>query len=139
MYFLWDFLLCYSSKSVSQILPCGVSLNSKYQNFSDLIQFLDFPCGLAVKNPPSMQETWVLPLDQEDPLGTEWQHTPIYLPGEPHRQRSLVAYSPQGQKESDTIEVTQHTSKSSSYILVTVACSYGGKGSQKNKYHAPFL
>ena len=24
-----------------------------------------------VKNPPAMQETWVQPLDQEDPLGKE--------------------------------------------------------------------
>ena len=29
---------------------------------------------------------------------------PIFLPGESHRQRSLVGYSPQGCKESDTTE-----------------------------------
>ena len=33
----------------------------------------------------------------------KWQPTPIFLPGESHRQRSLVGYSPLGCKESDTI------------------------------------
>ena len=32
---------------------------------------LGFPGGSAVKNLPAMQETWVLSLDQEDPLGKE--------------------------------------------------------------------
>jgi len=31
----------------------------------------------------------------------EWQPTPVFLPGEFHGQRSLVGYSPWGQKESD--------------------------------------
>jgi len=38
-----------------------------------------------------------------------WQPTPIFLPGEPHGQRSLVGYSPQGHKDSDTTEATEHT------------------------------
>ena len=32
------------------------------------------------------------------------QPTPLFLPGESHEQRSLVGYSPQGCKESDTTE-----------------------------------
>jgi len=32
--------------------------------------------------------------------------TPVFLPGEPHGQRSLVGYSPQDRKESDTTEAT---------------------------------
>ena len=35
-------------------------------------------------------------------LRRKWQPTPGCLPGEPHRQRSLVGYSPWGRKESDT-------------------------------------
>ena len=35
--------------------------------------------------------------------------TPVFFPGEPHRQRSLVGYSPWGHKESDTAECTGHT------------------------------
>ena len=32
----------------------------------------------------------------------KWQPTPVFLPGESHRQRSLVGYSPWGCKELDT-------------------------------------
>ena len=32
-----------------------------------------------------------------------WQPTPVFLPRESHGQRSLVGYSPQGCKESDTL------------------------------------
>ena len=38
------------------------------------------------------------------PGGGEWQHTPVFLPGESQGQRSLVGYSPWGRKESDTTE-----------------------------------
>ena len=34
------------------------------------------------------------------------QHTPVYLPGESHGQRSLVSYSPWFHKESDMTGVT---------------------------------
>ena len=34
------------------------------------------------------------------------QITSIFLPGEPHGQRSLAGYSPQGLKELDTTELT---------------------------------
>ena len=39
-------------------------------------------------------------------LVPKWQTTPVLLPGKSHRQRSLVGYSPEGLKESDT---TEHT------------------------------
>ena len=32
----------------------------------------------------------------------KWQPTPVFLPGKPHRQRSLVGCSPWGRQESDT-------------------------------------
>ena len=69
----------------------------------------DFPSGSVVKNPSAMQEpqeTWVQSLGQEDPWKRKWQHTPIFLPGEFHRQRRLAGDSPQGRKESDTTEAT---------------------------------
>ena len=37
-------------------------------------------------------DPWV----QKIPWRREWQPTPVFLPGKPHRQRSLVAYSPKG-------------------------------------------
>ena len=36
----------------------------------------------------------------------------ILLPGESQGQRSLAGYSPQGRKESDTTEATEHTQPS---------------------------
>ena len=46
-----------------------------------------------------------------------WKPNPVFLPGEFHRERNLVGYSPWGHKESDTnkyahtdyIPVTAHT------------------------------
>ena len=63
-----------------------------------------FPVAQMVKNLPATQETWVQSLGWEDPPERDWQPTPVFLPGELHRQRSLVGYSPRGCKESDTTE-----------------------------------
>ena len=52
------------------------------------------------------QETWVQSLGLEDPLKEGMQPTPVLLPGEFHRQRSLVVYTPLGRKESDMTEAT---------------------------------
>ena len=38
------------------------------------------------------------------PWRRAWQPTPVFLPGESHRQRSLAGYRPWGCKESDTAE-----------------------------------
>ena len=43
------------------------------------------------------------------PWRRAWQPTPVFLPGESHGQRSLMGYSPQGHKELNMTEVTQHT------------------------------
>ena len=42
------------------------------------------------------------------PRGREWQPPPVFLPGDPHRQRRLVGYSPWGRKELDTAEANEH-------------------------------
>ena len=42
------------------------------------------------------------------PWRRAWQSTSVFLPGECHEQRSLVGFSPQGRKESDTTETTSH-------------------------------
>ena len=36
--------------------------------------------------------------DMKIPWRRKWQHTPIYLPGKSHGQRSLVGCSPWGRK-----------------------------------------
>jgi len=38
-----------------------------------------------------------------------WQPTPVFLPGESHGQRSLESHSPNGRKEPDMTEATEHT------------------------------
>ena len=43
------------------------------------------------------------------PWRRAWQVTPVFLPGEPHGQRSLAGYSPQRRKELDTTEGLTHT------------------------------
>ena len=43
------------------------------------------------------------------PWRKAWQPFPVFLPGESHGQRSMLAYSPQGQKQWDTTEATQHS------------------------------
>ena len=57
-----------------------------------------------VKNLSAMQETQAQFLGWEVPLEEGMQPTPVFLPGESHGQRSLVGYSPQCLKESDTTE-----------------------------------
>ena len=39
-------------------------------------------------------ETWVRSLGWEDPWSRKWQPTPVFLPGESHRQRGLGVCSP---------------------------------------------
>ena len=51
-----------------------------------------------VKNLPEWRRPWV----RKIPWRREWQPTPGFLPGESYGQRSLVGYSPRGNKESDT-------------------------------------
>ena len=73
--------------------------------------------------PWSLFYTWqYIPL----PWRRTWHPTPVFLPGESHRQRSLVDCSPWGRKESDTTEATQHAhtpQSSSPFLLVTTILS----------------
>ena len=62
------------------------------------------------------------------PWGRAWQPMPAFLFGESHGQRSLVGYSPQGRKESDTTEVTKHArtvfSQENSHSYVHIQTCY---------------
>ena len=57
-----------------------------------------------VKLLPTMWETWVQSPGREDLLEKEMATHSSILPGKSHGQRSLVDYSPWGQKELDTTE-----------------------------------
>ena len=54
---------------------------------------------------------WVSSLGWEEPLEEGMALTPVFLPGEFYRQRSLAGYGPWGHKESNTTEATQHSHK----------------------------
>ena len=50
----------------------------------------------------------------------KWQPTPVFLPGKPYGQRSLVGYSPQGHKESDMTEHAHSLIYGAGYALYTI-------------------
>ena len=62
-----------------------------------------------VKNPPSMRETWVWSLGWKDPLEDRGNPLQYSCLNNSHGQRSLVGYSPWGHKESNTTEMTNHS------------------------------
>ena len=43
------------------------------------------------------------------PWRRAWQPAPVFSPEESHGQRSLAGNSPQGHKESDTTETSEHS------------------------------
>jgi len=59
--------------------------------------------ALVVKNPHANAGDI---RDMGSILGSAWQPTQVFLPGESHEQRRLAGYSPQGHEESATTEVT---------------------------------
>ena len=68
-----------------------------------LLRFEASLVAQMVKNPPVMQETRVQSLGREDSLEKEMATHSSGLEN-PHGQRSLAGYSPQGGKELDTTE-----------------------------------
>ena len=77
-----------------------------FKNLNLLLLYRGFP---GVKNLPAMQETWFDPLVGKIPWRRKWQPTPVFLPGKPHGQRSLVGYSPWGcQRVGHDLATKQH-------------------------------
>ena len=68
-----------------------------------------FPGGPTIKNPLQYRTCRFNPWVGKIPWGRAWQPTPVFLPGEPHGQKSLAGYSPWGCKELDMTEETQHS------------------------------
>ena len=68
---------------------------------------MGFPGASVVKNLPANAgdtRDMGLMLSQEVPWRRKWQHTPVFLPGKFHGQKSVAGYSPWGCKESDMTE-----------------------------------
>ena len=72
----------------------------------------------TLKNSPAIQEVQVQALSWEDPLEKEMAAHLVFLPGKSHEQRSLVGYSPWGQKELDRTEAT-YCAHTRYYIIPT--------------------
>ena len=67
-----------------------------------------------VKNlPANVRDMGAIPEVRKIPWRRKQQPTPVFLSGDSHGQKSLVGYSPQGCKESDTTEATDHAHISS--------------------------
>ena len=71
-----------------------------------------------VKRLPTMWETRVQFLGQEDLLEKEMQPTPVFFPGESHGWRNLVDYIPRDRKELDTTEQFHFTSWFNMYVFM---------------------
>ena len=65
-----------------------------------------------VKNPDAnagdIRDTSSIPGLGRFPWRRKWQPTPLFLPGKSYGQRNMVGYGPNGRKESDMTEVTEH-------------------------------
>ena len=68
--------------------------------------YMGFQVGSVIKSLPFNAGSAGSILGQEDPLEEGMAPHSIFLPAEPHGQRSLVGYSPWGRKESDMTEAT---------------------------------
>ena len=99
-----------------------------------------FPGGSAVKNLPAiqkLQEMQSQSLDQEEPLEEGMATHSVFLPEESHGQRRLAGYSPQGCKESDTTEVTQHVC-TNSWLTMLWQFQVNSEGTRPHMYIYPF-
>ena len=69
-----------------------------------------FPGGTGGKEPTCQckkhERCGFNPWVRKIPRRRAWQPTPVFSPGEPHGQRSLTGYTPWGDGESETTEVT---------------------------------
>ena len=64
-----------------------------------------FPGGSEVKESAwNAGDLGSIPGSGRSPGERNGYPTPVFLPGESHRQRNLVGYSPRSHKESDTTE-----------------------------------
>ena len=82
-------------------------LPALHQGIQDLRGFLGSSDGKesACNVGDSGSNLWVGKI----PRRKKWQHTPVFLPGKFHGQRSLVGYSPWGHKELDPTEKLECT------------------------------
>ena len=81
-----------------------IILNICFLYYKVPVYYLASLVAHTVKSLPTMRETQVQSLGQEDPLEKEMATHSVLLPGKYHGQRSLVGCSPWGRKELSTTE-----------------------------------
>ena len=91
-----------------QIYPCCRKWHCFILFYDESSSLVGFAGVTVVKNLPStagvLRDVGLISGSGRSPGSP----TPVFLPGESHGQRSLEGYSPQGHKESDMTEATQH-------------------------------
>ena len=63
-------------------------------------------------------DPWV----EKFPWRRKWQPSPVFLPGEAHRSRSLAGYSPWGRKELDVTERLSFFHSLPKLLIITGEC-----------------
>ena len=84
-------------------------LRKRINKYNIYKQFLGWGVSLAGRDSPiwethQCRRPGFDPGIRKIPWRRKWLPTPVFWPGKSHEQRSLVGYSPQGCKESDTTE-----------------------------------
>ena len=72
-----------------------------------------------IKKPWEMQKTWVYPWDRKIHCKRKWQLNLVFLPGESHRQKSLMDYSSQGHKELAMTKQLTTTQEKTLHVDIT--------------------
>ena len=106
--------------------------------------FLGLPWWLSGKesacNARDSGNIGLIPGWGRSPRGKAWWPTPLFLPGDSRGQRSLVGYSPQGHKQSDTTELTEHThTHTASFPEHTSLAEENVKNFQKEAFQSTLL
>ena len=96
------------NKILRELLSQGRNVNMRHLYLDTLNK--GFPGGANGKEPACQcrryRNVGSIPWVGKIPWRKAWEHTPVFLAGKFHRQRSLAGYSPEGHKESDTTEGT---------------------------------
>ena len=105
-------VLPYINMNPPQVYTCSQSWTLHF--VSGLTKWIGLPRWLNSKEFAWKCRRWRRhkfdPCVQKISRRRKWQSIPVFLPGESHRQRSLLGYSPWGHKEPDmTEQLSIHT------------------------------
>ena len=95
--------------------------------------------GAVVKNLSAnagdARDMGLVPGSARSPGVGKWQPTPVFLPGKSHGERSLVGYSPQGCKESETTKHTHTYAYTHQNIIIIMRIFQQASNQNKQRSH----